>query len=62
MANVMSSNGTPRMNSGMNSGAKKKNDWPEKGASVRPPTETVDAAINRPSNMEPPSPIMIRAG
>ena len=54
--------GTPRMTSGMNNGAKKKNELPEKLRSVRPPTTMVDAAMRRPSSSAPPSPMKIFAG
>ena len=49
IVNVVSRIGTPRMNSGMNSGAKKKYVWPLNGSLARPPTTIVDAAISRPS-------------
>ena len=58
----MSTIGTPRITSGMNSGAKKKNVWPEKGWSVLPPTAIVAVAISRPSSSAPASPMKIRAG
>ncbi len=54
--------GTPRMNSGMNSGAKKKYTCPLKGSFWLPPTEIVDAAISSPSRSAPPSPMKIFAG
>ena len=46
----------------MNSGARKKNDWPLKAASVEPPTDMVDAAISTPSSRAPQSPMKILAG
>ena len=56
--------GTPRMNSGMTSGARKKYVWPTKrwSGSARPPTTLVDTAISRPSSSAPLSPMKIRAG
>src|SRR3954463_1647259 len=62
IANAVSMIGTPRMTSGMNSGAKKKYDDPLNSASVLPPTLIVDAAINRPSKSAPQSPMKMRAG
>ncbi len=47
----------------MNSGARKKKDWPEKVASVEPPTDMVDAAISTPEHQRRrESPMKIRAG
>jgi hypothetical protein len=64
MAHAVSRIGTPRITSGRNSGAKKKNAWPENSTSggVFPPTAIVAAAISRPSCSAPASPMKMRAG
>ena len=62
MANSVSMTGTPRITKGMNNGAKKKNELPEKLRSVLPPTTMVEAAMSNPSSSAPPSPMKIFAG
>ena len=50
------------MNSGITSGAKKNQDWPENGSSDWPPTAIVDAASSSPSMSAPLSPMKMLAG
>ena len=61
-AQAVSSMGTPRMTSGRNSGAKKKNVWPRTSASVLPPMAMVAAAISTPRLSAPASPMNSLAG
>ena len=61
-AKARSISGTPRINSGITSGAKKNQDCPVNESSLCPPTAIVDEAINSPSNSAPLSPMKIFAG
>ena len=65
MANNTSKMGTPKMRSGIKSGAKKKYVWLLKSCvagSARPPTTLVEIASMRPSSNAPLSPMKILAG
>ena len=60
-AHAVSNKGTPRMKTGIKSGAKKKKVTPEVGG-VRPPITIVEALMRSPSNKAPASPMNIFAG